>query len=89
MGHYKVDGFGDPSEFLEHPDKVFVKGLTMDYKMKAETLLGYLQDLQSNISCLLLGMQIQTEINLKDILRIWRLNNRTQTKTPADALNKM
>lgn len=48
----------------------------MDYGTKAKMLFGDLKDLKSNISSLLLWIQIHAGINLRDILTITRQNDR-------------
>lgn len=47
----------------------------MDYRTKAEMLFGDVKDLKSNISSLLLRIQMHTDINLGDILTITRRND--------------
>ena len=63
----------------EHPNKVCVNGLIMDCGRKAKMLSGGLKDLKSNISSLLLWIQIHADINLGDILTITSHNERIQT----------
>lgn len=48
----------------------------MAYGTKAEMLFGDVKDFKSNISSLLLRIQMHTDINLGDILTITRRNDR-------------
>lgn len=48
----------------------------MDCRAKAKMLFGDLKDLKSNISSLLLWIQIHADINLRDILTITRRDDR-------------
>lgn len=52
---------GNPSE---NPNKLCMKGPIMDSGMKARILFGDLKDLKSNISSLLLWIQMHASINL-------------------------
>lgn len=52
---------GNPSE---NPNKLCMKGPIMDCGRKANILFGALKDLKSNISSLLLWIQMHANINL-------------------------